>query len=166
MASVAFLFLLKEKKQSASISSRGNFFSFFKYWNDSTAEYKKLVAGLLLFALFNSSDVFLLLRTKEITGSDVTTILAYVSYNLVYAISSYPMGIAADRYGLKKIFVIGLLLFTATYAGFAFIHQPMLVFVLFFLYGLYAAASEGIAKAWITNISGENKTATAIGFYT
>ena len=58
--SVMLVFLLKEKKQPASTLSHGNFFSFFKYWNIATPEYKKLILGLLLFALFNSSDIFLL----------------------------------------------------------------------------------------------------------
>ena len=39
-------------------------------------------------------------------------------------------------------------------------------YALFFIYGLYAAATEGIAKAWITNLAHESQTATAIGFYT
>ena len=66
--SVLFLFFLKEKKQPVSTMEKGNFFSFFKYWKISTPEYKKLVIGLLLFALFNSSDIFLLLKTKEAIG--------------------------------------------------------------------------------------------------
>jgi MFS family permease len=37
--------------------------------------------------------------------------------------------------------------------------------VLFFLYGLYAAATEGIAKAWISNITDKKDTATAIGSF-
>ncbi|HTQ64609.1 MAG TPA: MFS transporter [Puia sp.] len=162
----ASLFLLKEKKNIPVKIKRGGFFSFFKYWNDAATEYKKLLAGLLVFALFNSSDVFLLLKAKEITGKDTITIAAYIFYNLVYAISSYPAGIAADKFGLKKIFITGLFLFTIVYAGFAFIHLPVLVFILFFFYGIYAAATEGIAKAWITNIANSNQTATAIGFYT
>ena len=36
----------------------------------------------------------------------------------------------------------------------------------FFLYGLYSAATEGITKAWISNIAHDKNTATAIGFYT
>ncbi|HET6723200.1 MAG TPA: MFS transporter, partial [Chitinophagaceae bacterium] len=73
--SVLFLFLLKEKKQPVSTLEKGNFFSFFKYWKIATPEYKKLVTGLLLFALFNSSDVFLLLKTKEVIGDDTIKIL-------------------------------------------------------------------------------------------
>jgi MFS family permease len=40
------------------------------------------------------------------------------------------------------------------------------IFILFFIYGIYAAATEGIVKAWITNIAHDTNTATAVGFYT
>jgi hypothetical protein len=76
---VLLIFLLKEKKKPVSTLEKGNFFSFLKYWKVASLEYKKLVVGLLLFALFNSSDVFLLLITKEVTGNDTTTI-ALISF--------------------------------------------------------------------------------------
>ena len=164
--SVLFIFLLKEKKQPTTTIARGNFFSFFSYWKVSNPEYKQLVTGLLLFALANSSDLFLLLRAKEITGSDSITITAYILYNLVYAISSYPMGVWADKIGMKKILLVGLSLFVIVYAGFAINNEPWVVYILFALYGVYASSTEGIAKAWITNIAHEKNTATAIGFYT
>jgi MFS family permease len=163
---VLLIFLLKEKKEPASTLKKGNFFSFFKYWNVASIEYKKLVIGLLLFALFNSSDVFLLLITKEVTGSDTTTIAAYIFYNLIYAGASFPFGKLADKFGIKNIFILGLLMFAIVYGGFAF-HPPVVViFILFFIYGIYAAATEGIVKAWITNIAHDSNTATAVGFYT
>ena len=37
---------------------------------------------------------------------------------------------------------------------------------LFFVYGLYAASTESISKAWISNISKKSETATAIGTFT
>jgi MFS family permease len=164
--SVLLIFLLKEKKQPVSTMRRGNLFSFFKYWNIASPDYKKLVIGLLFFALVNSSDVFLLLKTKEVTGSDSTTILAYIFYNLVFALGSYPLGILGDRFSFKKVFVGGLLVFAVVYAGFAFTKSTVVIFTLFFLYGIYAAATEGIIKAWITNIAHDVNTATAVGFYT
>jgi MFS family permease len=165
LISVLLVFLVKEKKQSVSTLKGGNFFSFFKYWNIASAEYKKLVAGLLIFSLINSSDIFLLLKTKEITGSDHTTILAYIFYNLIYASASYPLGALADRIGVKKVFLAGLCLFSSVYAGFAFTNSPLVIFILFFIYGVYAAATEGIIKAWITNMAHNQNTATAVGFY-
>lgn len=163
--SVALLFLLKEKKNPSS-QRAGNFFSFFRYWNIAAPEYKKLVVGLLLFALFNSSDVFLLLKTKEVTGNDNITIAAYVFYNLVYALASYPLGILADKLSFKKVISFGFLLFAIVYGCFAFQPSTMAIFILFFIYGIYAGATEGVSKAWITNIAHDNNTATAIGFYT
>lgn len=176
--SVLFLFMLKEKKQPVSTLEKGNFFSFLKYWKIATPGYKRLVAGLLLFALFNSSDVFLLLKTKEAIGddtvkilgntfnSDTITIAAYVFYNLVWALGSYPFGILADKIGYKKLFVSGLVLFAIVYAGFAFNPSIGAIFILFGLYGAFSAATDGVSKAWITNIAHNKNTATAIGFYT
>lgn len=166
LVAVALIFLLKEKKQPLSTLTRGSFFSFFNYWKIASPEYKKLVTGLLLFAIFNSSDVFLLLITKQVTGSDTTTIVAYIFYNLVYAFASYPMGIIADRVGMKKVFMAGILLFALVYLLFAWTISTIFIFIAFFLYGIYAAATEGIAKAWITNQAHGHNTATAIGFYT
>ena len=45
-------------------------------------------------------------------------------------------------------------------------HKEYLFYALFFLYGLYAASTEGISKAWISNITDKKDTATAIGTYT
>jgi len=176
--SVSLIFLLKEKKQPASTMEKGNFFSFFKYWGIATKEYKHLVTGLLLFALFNSSDVFLLLKTKETIGddtikilgssldSDTITIAAYILYNMVWALGSYPLGILADKIGYKKIFLSGLVLFASVYTGFAFNPSIASIFILFGVYGLFSAATDGVSKAWITNIAHDKNTATAIGFYT
>ena len=163
---VLLIFLLKEKKEPVSTLEKGNFFSFLKYWKVASVEYKKLVVGLLLFALFNSSDVFLLLITKEVTGNDTTTIAAYIFYNLVYAAASFPFGKLADKFGIKNVFITGLLMFAIVYGGFAFQPSTAVIFTLFFIYGIYAAATEGIVKAWITNIAHDTNTATAVGFYT
>jgi MFS family permease len=164
--SVALIFLLKEKRESASTLGKGNFFSFFKYWKIASADYKRLVIGLLILALFNSSDLFLILKTKQVTGSDQVTIGAYILYNVVFALASYPLGAIADKIGIKKVFFGGLLLFAVVYFLFGITNSVAVIFSAFFIYGIYAAATEGISKAWITNMAHTTNTATAIGFYT
>lgn len=166
IVSVLLIFLLKEKRSPSSTLEKGSFFSFFRYWNIASLPYKKLVTGLLLFALFNSADVFLLLKTKEVTGDDRLTIGAYILYNVVFAVAAYPLGALADKIGIKKVFLSGLLLFAAVYALFASAPSAVIIYAAFVLYGIYAAATEGITKAWITNLSHGENTATAIGFYT
>lgn len=167
LLAIAFTFFIKEKKEQPVIKpNKAKFFSFIKYWKTSPPIYRKLVTALLLFTLFNSSDMFLLLKIKQAGYSDTTVIGVYVFYNLVYALFSYPLGILADRTGMKKVFITGLLFFAIVYAGMAYANNRLLFFILFFIYGVYAAATEGVAKAWITNVCEKGKTATAIGTYT
>ena len=71
----------------------------------------------------------------------------------------------ADKTGMKKILLLGLAMFAVVYFAFGFAGLWWHFAILFFLYGVYAAASEGISKAWISNISNKDETATAIGFF-
>ncbi|HXU28705.1 MAG TPA: MFS transporter, partial [Bacteroidia bacterium] len=164
---IGFTFFVKEKKLlTVAEKPKIQLLDFIKYWKESPAIYRKLVGGLLVFALFNSSDVFLLLKIKEAGYNDTTVIGIYIFYNLIYALFSYPLGILADKIGMKKIFVTGLFLFMLVYFGMAYTENKWVFVFLFFVYGIYAAATEGIAKAWITNICERKNTATAIGTYT
>ena len=165
VAIIASLYLKETKRTIEKPRKSFSFFTSFNYWKNSPAEYRKLVGGLLVFTMFNSSDVFLLLKAKESGMDDTMVIGAYIFYNLIYAFAAYPLGILADKIGLKKIFVFGLLLFTIVYFGMAFSKEQSVFIALFFLYGLYAAATEGISKAWISLISDKKDTATALGTY-
>ncbi len=160
------LFIKENQNPSTPVVRKTHFLEFMKYWKESPVMYRKLVTGLLIFAIFNSSDVFLLLKIKEAGYSDMAAIGAYIFYNLFYAFFAYPLGILADRWGLKRIFIFGMVIFVLVYAGMAVNRNLYIFFALFLLYGFYAAATEGVAKAWISNISNKNATATAIGTYT
>lgn len=163
---VALTFIIKEEQKAPVVKiAKGNFFSYFSYWKIASTDYKKLVVGLLLFALFNSSDVFLLLMAKNIGISDLHIIGVYIFYNLVFALFAFPMGSLADKIGMKPTFMIGLLLFAIVYGGMVFVQNEMMLYVLFFIYGVYASATEGVSKAWITKLVPHSETATAIGFY-
>lgn len=158
---------LKDKKRPAEkpVVKPVTFFSFFTYWKQSPSGYKKAVIGLLFFSLFNSSDVFLLLKVKESVNDDALVIGVYIFYNLIYALFAYPLGIIADKVGLKTILLTGFTLFALMYAGMSVTNELYLFFGLFVLYGMYAAATEGVAKAWISNMVSSRDTATAIGTF-
>ncbi|MGZ3920525.1 MAG: MFS transporter [Bacteroidia bacterium] len=160
-------FFLKDKRKKEVITPKVkvSFFSFLKYWKESPAQYRKVVGGLLVFTLFNSSDVFLLLKVKQAGFDDTLVIGTYIFYNLVYALFAFPMGIIADRIGLKTIFITGLIFFAIVYFGMSYNTNRYMFFGLFFLYGIFASATEGISKAWISNITDKKDTATAIGTY-
>lgn len=166
LVAVLTSFYLKDTRQTTPIDKKPiSFFSFLTYWKGSPLIYRKVVIGLLAFTLFNSSDVFLLLKAKESGLSDIMVIGVYIFYNFVYALFAFPTGIVADKVGLKKIFIIGLMLFATVYFGMSANANTYVYFGLFFLYGIYGAATEGISKAWISNITDKKDTATAIGTY-
>lgn len=166
MLAIITTLLLKEKKKPLPLNrEKVSFFSFLKYWKQSPAAYRQLLIGLLLFTLFNSSDVFLLLKAKDAGLNDTHVIGIYIFYNMIYALFAFPVGSLADKIGLKRMFIIGLGLFSVVYFGFSINTNLSVFLALFFLYGLYASATEGVSKAWITNITDKKDTATAIGTF-
>lgn len=166
MLAVVMTFVLRDKPHEVKVASRGGgFFSFIGYWKESPAEYRKVVIGFLVFALFNSSDFFLILKLKDSGLNDTQVIGAYILYNLVYAVFAFPLGILADRIGLRWTYVFGVAVFASVYFGMSMEAGSAVYIILFAAYGLYAAATEGIAKAWISNLAGKAQTATAIGLF-
>ncbi|MCJ8165218.1 MFS transporter [Pontibacter sp. E15-1] len=165
LAVAASLYLKDNRERVVKSKTTTPLFSFLHYWKDSPESYRRLLIGLLAFTLFNSSDVFLLLKAKQAGLDDTMIIGVYIFYNLVYALFAFPLGIVADNFGLKKMYLAGLALFALVYFGMATTHSTYVFFGLFFLYGVYAAATEGISKAWISNMVDKKDTATAIGTY-
>jgi MFS family permease len=165
MIAVLLTLFIKEKRHAYKPTTGKGFFSYLGYWKRAPREYKLLVAGLLFFALMNSSDAFLLLALKAVGYSDTYMIGFYIFYNLAFAILAFPAGVLADRIGLRSMVVIGLIIFAIVYSMMGFVHGIMGFGILFLFYGFYAASTEGISKAWITNVAEKNEIATAIGFY-
>jgi MFS family permease len=164
--SILATLLLKEKvKPKISSIKKNHIFSFLGYWKESNTAYRKLVIGLLIFTLFNSSDVFLLLKAKESGLDDSSIIMVYIFYNFIYALFAYPIGVIADRIGLKYMFTIGLAIFSVVYFGMSLKVNLLMYLTFFFLYAIYASATEGVSKAWISNICEKKDTATAIGTF-
>lgn len=140
--------------------------AFWSYWHSSNPLYKQWVLGLVLFALCNSSDAFLILRWRDAGLSDTHTIGMYVWYNVVYAIGAYPIGILADKVGVKRVYRAGILLFAVVYMCMATTWTiPQYVFIMA-VYGLYAAATDGVAKALLVQTVPATEVATAMGTYT
>ncbi len=165
LIAILFTFLIKEKKSTPSSKKFPSFKEWISFYKTSNSEYKKLVNILLLFALFNSSDFFLLIKMKDTGLSDIQIIWVYIFYNLMYVFLAYPFGKLADQWGLKKIFLIGLFCFTIVYFFIGFIANIYFLLVLFFIYSIFISCTEGIAKAWISNISSTENQASAIGTF-
>ena len=160
---LSFTFLVKDKQVTSKIKSRKNYLEF---WKSAPEQYKKVLILISIFSLVNSSDVFLILKSQNITKSSSLAIFGYVFYNVIYAAASYPLGGLSDKLGKQKIFTFGLIIFSVVYFGFAFVDNINFIWILFALYGIYAAATEGVSKAWISDLIPDEQRGSAIGLLT
>ena len=166
--SLILAFRLKEKKVNAEVNSKTHvgFFSYFNYWKTSHASFRKFLFPLMLFALVNSPDVFLLMALKEAGFSDTAMIAVYILYNLLYALLAMPIGVWADRWGKINVMLIGVFLFAMCYFGMAWMNSLLAFTILFAVYAFSISCLESVAKAVISNIVPTQERGQAIGFYT
>jgi len=134
-------------------------------WHDLDPSFKIFLLISFIFALGNSSDAFLILRAQNLGLSVTLVVLAYVLFNFTYALFSIPAGIISDKIGAKKVLFSGFLLFSIIYLLFGLTNSSLILWFLFPLYGIYMALTEGVGKAYISNLVPEEKTGTAFGVY-
>ncbi|WP_263731717.1 MFS transporter [Cellulomonas sp. SG140] len=116
------------------------------------AAYWWVVGVLVVVALVNFSDTLLLLRVSELGFGTTQVVLAYVLFNVVYAVGSYPAGALTDRWPRAYVYAVGLLAFAIGYVGLALVGKGPAVFVLLAVYGLFPALTDGVGKAWISSL--------------
>ncbi|MBI5452153.1 MFS transporter [Candidatus Gottesmanbacteria bacterium] len=119
----------------------------------------------IIFALGNSSDAFLILRSKDLGLSTSLVIFTYMLYNLSQTIFATPAGSLADKIGARKVYALGLLVFAVVYFLFGVINNPFWLWLIFPVYGVYIAATDGVSKAYISEFITERQSGTYFGLY-
>ena len=130
-----------------------------------TPAFKIFLAASTLFAIGNSSDAFLILRAKNLGLTTCLAVFAYVVFNLFYALFSTPAGILSDKIGPKKLLSFGFFFFASIYFLFGFVQSSFLIWFLFAFYGVYMAITEGVGKAYISQIGEKESLAASFGVY-
>jgi MFS family permease len=160
IAVLLIIFFIKEKKVVVIHADRPKLTLKHFDWR-----FKFFVIIASLFAVGNSSDVFLILRAQQVGVSTVMIPMVYLFFNLIYSLSSIPAGMAADKFGKKRVILTGFVLFAILYYGFAVASTTKAIWVLFGLYGLFMGLTEGIQKAFLATIIPQDFKATAFGVY-
>ncbi|HEU4731477.1 MAG TPA: MFS transporter [Kofleriaceae bacterium] len=158
VAAVALTFLIREAPRDQPIESTaaGKLALPSTYW--------VVLMMLLVFAIANSSDTFLLLRAADVGLSPWVVVLAYSMYNAVYTLGSYPAGAISDRIGRWRVIAIGWAVYAVVYAGFA-VADSTSVWPLFAFYGLYMALTDGVGKALIADHAPPEHRGRALGIF-
>ncbi len=159
--SVAMVFLVRERRVPPPRERRGILADVGKL----PRRYWRTVAVLVAFGLANFPDALLLLRLNEIGFSVIGVILAYVGYNLVYALASYPAGALADRLAPPVVFGVGLVFFAIGYLGLGLTTDHAAAWLLIGVYGLFTACTDGVGKAWISGLADEANQGSAQGVF-
>ncbi len=118
-----------------------------------------------LFSLGTVSEALIILRASNVGVPLYLIPIIYLTFNLVYSISSVPAGILSDRIGHRNTYMIGMLIFSITYILFAKVNSSFYIWFVFLLYGFYASFTDGVGRAIVADLVDEDIRATAYGVY-
>jgi len=127
--------------------------------------FRRVVVVLFAFSLFNFPDALLLLRLHDIGFSVAATILVYATYNVVHAAASFPAGALSDRLSRARVYAVGLVFFAVGYVGLGLTTNHALAWLILVLYGLFAACTDGVGKAWTSSLVAPMLQGRAQGVY-
>jgi len=147
----------RSETKSSAVEGRG--------WKSMDARFKTFLVIVVLFTLGNSSDAFIVLRGQERGLNVLQVMLMVMTFNLVYALLAGPLGALSDKIGRRRLILFGWLAYGLVYLGFALSNTGWQVWALFAFYGIYYAATEGVAKALIADLVPESQRGTAYGLY-
>ena len=134
-------------------------------WRELPGRYWRVVAFLCVFGLVNFSDALLILRASDLGLGFVAIVLVYTLYNLSYAALSFPAGAVSDRVPRRLVFAAGLGVFAVAYVGLGAARSGGWVWLLLPLYGAYTALTDGVGKAWVSDLLPEGALGTGLGLY-
>jgi len=159
LAIAVIIFGIKEAKKSKE--------SLFKkfHFNDFPKKYYFFLVIIFVFTLGNSTDALLMVKANEVGVKVAFIPLVYLITSIVSVLLSIPIGSLSDKIGKEKILIVGFLIYGIVYFGFGATGSTVTIVALFALYGLYSAATDGIQKAFISDIIDKNKKGTGLGIY-
>jgi MFS family permease len=128
-------------------------------------KYYLFLGIVLFFSIGNSSDVFLILRAQNVGVTLLAIPLVYALFNFIYASASIPLGSLSDKIGRQKVIILGWLAYALAYLGFGLANSTLAIWLLFAFYGIYYATTEGVAKAYIADVTVPEHRGKAYGIY-
>lgn len=156
---LVIIFGIKEAKKNKE--------SLFKkfHFKDFPKKYYLFLIIVFIFTLGNSTDALLLVKANEVGVKVAFIPLVYLITSIVGVSFAIPIGSLSDRIGREKILIVGFLIYAVVYFGFGITHSIGTIVGLFALYGLYSAATDGIQKAFVSDMIDKNKQGTGLGIY-
>jgi MFS family permease len=161
---LAMSLLIREPKNALAEVHRGKF-----SWNfqQLPTNFQCYLLAVVIFNLGNSSNMFLLLRAKELGLPEAQVPLAWATISAIAMIFGTPLSALSDRFGRIRSIAAGWLAYGLFYLSLGFLSpgNPVLLFGLFAFYGLFLAATEGVEKALVADLAPSAMLGTAYGWF-
>lgn len=152
------IFIKEVKKQKEDLPGKISF-------KDFSKRFYVFLAIIFVFTLGNSTDTLLLVKANETGINTIYIPLVYLIFNSVSVIFSIPMGMLSDKIGRERLVIFGYLLYSIVYFGFGRTSLSAVIILLFTLYGLYSAATDGVQKALVSDLIDKDKMGSGLGIY-
>jgi len=161
-AGVAVIVLFVREKEKVGRQSTRTFRRGLKEFDRS---FWLLIAVVLTFYIGEISYAFFILKAQVEEHDLVLTIALYVLYNVLFVLVSIPAGQLSDRIGRKPVILFAFGLFALTCGVMAMATTLAFLSIGFALLGVYKGASEGVLKAYVTDIVPSDLRGTALGTF-
>lgn len=129
------------------------------------SSYWLAVAFSAILTLARFSEAFLILRARDAGLALNLAPVVLIVMNVVYALSSYPLGRMADRLDRRVIMAVGIFFILAADAFLSLAQTPAGVFAGVVLWGLHMGATQGLLMAIVADSSPPTLRGTAFGVF-
>jgi MFS family permease len=161
---ISMSMLIREPKNTLDLAKRSSF-----NWNfqQLPVNFKRYLLAVVVFSLGNSSNMFLLLRAKELGLPESQVPLAWAVISATAMLFSTPLAALSDNFGRIRLIAAGWLAYGLFYGCLGFLPSGNVVvlFSLFAFYGLFLATTEGVEKALVADLAPANLVGTAYGWF-
>ncbi len=135
-------------------------------WRGLPRRFRAFAGIAAVFALGNSSDLFLLLYARERFGFSLFAVVGlWVALHLSKIAFSLPGGLLSDRFGRRPVILAGWGLYALVYLGMAVVSDAAHFWALFLAYGAYYGLTEGVEKALVADLVPPERRGAAFGLY-
>jgi len=126
--------------------------------------FKSFLVSAFILSVGNLPLAVMLLKTKDIGLSLSTIPLFYSISNITFALSSIIVGRISDKFGHRKIIIIGYVFLILSYVLLSSSSSTFFLVITFLLYGLYLGLTDGILRSYAAKLTAETSRGRAYGF--
>jgi MFS family permease len=141
-------------------------------WHALPAPFKRFLIATSLFAFANVTNMFMLLRAKDAGFTEAQTPLLWAAFSAAVMVLSPKLSTIGGRFAINgesdhRLWLnIGRAGYAMVALGFAFVPPSIAtIVVLFALYAIVNAATEGVEKAVVAELVPKEQLGTAFGWF-